>query len=241
MNLSNIYFDSYYLQELCKLIIYIAENSRIHQTKEYVYQNKYWKDSLQNIMMNGWNATLSENYIKDLRKNLGLKLKTNSKIAYHVFLELNDELFKKCKNGDYTYLMLDKQYKKPPKLPHINRYSWETGLMMKMNNNQKLIKNFNEMINNLPNTKIKFDDYKILFFKYFDKKNWDKDIIDILYFLESLNFIHLNHNTDGSIKHIIKKRDKIRKIKNFNNEIIQEWNRPFLEDFYHYITKLTNK
>ena len=50
------HFDSYYLQELCKIVIYIAENSRIHQTKKYVYKNKAWIEALQKIMMHGWNV-----------------------------------------------------------------------------------------------------------------------------------------------------------------------------------------
>ena len=56
------HFDSHYLQELCKFVVYVAENSRTHVAKKYVYKNKGWIESLQRIMLNGWNAELKENY-----------------------------------------------------------------------------------------------------------------------------------------------------------------------------------
>ncbi len=233
------HFDSYYLQELCKLVIYVAENSRTHQTQKYVYQNKNWIKALQTIMMNGWNAELPKEYIDELRKQLNLKIKTKSKIAYDVLYEINQELFKLHKKGDWTYLMLEKEYKSAPKLPQINRRSWETGLMLKLNRNQNLMNQFNKFVKNLPNNKISLSKFKEIFFKHFDKKLWSRDVIDFIYFLENIGFTTLNYNIDGTINEV--KKHSTRHIKNFNNEIIQEWDRPFLEDFYYYVTKIANK
>ena len=184
---------------------------------------------------------LPEDYIKELRDNLGLKLKTKSKIAYDIFYELNRELFKKCKHGDYTYLMLDKEYQEPPKLPQINRQSWETGFMLKLNRNPTLINSFNRLMNNLPNRELTIAEFSDTFFTHFDKKLWTNDIIDVIYFLETIGFVLLNYNIDGNIKWIKVVPEHVRHIKNFNNEIIQEWNRPFLEDFYYYVSKIANK
>lgn len=234
------HFDSYYLQELCKLIIYVAENSRTYQTKKYVYQDKNWIEALQNIMMNGWNAELSEGYINELRENLNLKINTKSKIAYDVLKEINEELFIKHKNGDWTYLMLDKEYDTAPKLPQINRQSWETAYMLKLNRSNILMNKFNNMVRNIPkNKELTVEEFKNIFFKYFDKKLWHKDVIDIIYFLETFNFISINYKIDGNINWI--KLQSIIPITNFNNQIIQEWDRPFLEDFYYYVSKIAGK
>ncbi len=235
------HFDSYYLPELCKLAIYVAENSRVHQTKKYVYKDKNWIKALQTIMMNGWNAELPKEYIDELKKQLNLKIRTKSRIAYDVLYEINQELFKLHRKGDWTYLMLEKEYKEAPKLPQINRQSWETGLMLKLNRDSKLMDKFNRLVKKFPNGQLSMKEFEQLFFKYYDKKLWKRDVIDFVYFLESIGFVTLSYKMDGNINFINKNKEHVRDVKNFNNEIIQEWNRPFLEDFYYYITKIANK
>lgn len=231
------HFDSYYLQELCKLVIYIAENSRVTQSKKYVYQNKYWIKALQNIMLHGWNAEIPKEYIDDLRKELGLKIKTKSKIAYDVLYQINEELYKKNKDGDYTYLFLDSITK--PKLPEINRRSWEMGFMLKLNRNKDLMNKYNKLLQELSDKEITLNEYKKIFCKYFDINIWKNDLIDIIYFMEACNIINLKYNIDGTIESIKLKNIDMKPIKNFNIEIVQEWNRPYLEEFYGYVEKIT--
>lgn len=231
------HFDSLYLGELCKLVIYVAENSRVHKTNEYVYKNKYWIEALRRIMLHGWNAELPEEYIKLLRKNLGLKINTKSIIAYDILYSINEELFKLHKKGDWIYLMMKEEYKTAPKLPKINRFSWETGLMLKLNKNAKLMEKFNKFVKSIPHKEINLDNLKKKFYNYFDKKNWKNDIIDIIYFLESLKFVQLKYKINGKINSIKIIKNNIRKINNFNNELRQEWNRPFLEEYYNLIMK----
>lgn len=228
------HFDSHYLQELCKFIILIAENSRVHQAKNYVYQNKDWMKSLQNIMIKGWNAELTQGYIDNLRKELGLDIKTKSIIAYDVLYVINQELFKKHKNGDWTYLMLENIT--IPKLPYINRHSWETGFMMKLNKNNELMNKFNKLIQSLPNDRLILKEFEQIFYKYFDEKLWKDDVEDIVYFLESIQIVNIRFKLNGHI-HFINTKNK-RNILNFNNELLQEWNRPFFEDFMYYVGKV---
>lgn len=229
------HFDSHYLLELCKFVIYIAENSRVHLAKKYVYQNKDWITSLQRIMLDGWNAELPEGYINDLRSQLDLKIKTKSKIAYDVLTQLNKELYQKNKDGDWTFLLLDEITE--PKLPHINRYSWETGLMLKLNNEKTLMTSFNKLIKDLPaNKELTVEEFRKIFYKYFNKERWGSDVEDVMYFLETIQIVNLSFKMDGKINWL--KLKKKRVIKNFNNELIQEWSRPLLEDYLFYISKI---
>ena len=214
------HFASEYLVELCKLVVYIAENSRIHKSTKYVYKNKYWIKSMQNIILNGWHATVEEEYVNALRKQLGLKISTKSRMAYDVLFEINNELYKKNKNGDWVYMMMDKNT--PIKLPHVNRESWDMAFMIKMHREEKLLKSFNEFIFALP-LKVKMNTKKFeeIYFKYFDEKHWKRDCINIIYFLEYIHLADLIHKVDGSISSIeIKKHHTIS---NFNKEMEEYW------------------
>jgi hypothetical protein len=231
------HFDSHYLQELCKFVVYVAENSRTHVAKKYVYKNKGWIESLQRIMLNGWNAELNEGYIEDLRSELGLKIRTKSKIAYDIIYEINQELYKKHKHGDWTYMMLDNN--DIVKLPHINRYSWETALMMKLNSSEVLMKKFNDMVKSLSLGKeMTVDEFRLNFFKYFNKKMWESDVVDVIYFLESLKFVELSYEIDGKIAYLKVNGKNLRRINNFNNELLNEWGRPYKEELDFYIAKI---
>jgi len=231
------HFDSHYLKELVKFIIYIAENSRTHISKKYVYKNKGWIESLQRIMLNGWNAELTDDYIKDLRSELNLNIKTKSKIAYDVIYNINQELHQKHKNGDWTYMMLEDD--KIVKLPSINRYSWETGLMMKLNSSKVLMKKFNEMVKAIPvNNELTVDEFKLIFYKYFNKNMWKNDVIDVIYFLENLKFVNLQFELNGNISFLKINNKNLQVIDNFNEELLTMWGKPALELFDFYVSKL---
>ena len=161
------HFDTGYFKELCRLVIYVAENSRIHHTKKYVYQNPHWIKAIQSIMMNGWKAVIPKEYVDELRNALGLKINTKSLIAYNVLMQINKELFTKNKNGDYSYLMLDSGYESPPNLPQINRRSWEMGLMIKLHREPELLDKFHKMIYQLPKMEINLDKYSKILYHYF--------------------------------------------------------------------------
>ena len=232
------HFNSNYLNELCRLVIYVAENSRTTKAKDYVYNNKYWIEALRRIMLEGWKAELPPQYINLIRKNLGISINTKSLLAYDVLYTINEELFKKNKDGDWSFLLLrDGGYKDAPKLPHINRNSWEMAFMMKLNNNDKLIVSFNKLLSEINGKTIDVKKFKEVFYKYFDEKDWKRDVIDVIYYIESIDFVKLSFTIDGQINKIIV-GNKIEKINNFNELIIRDWSREFFDKYMEYISKI---
>ena len=69
------HFIDKHIEHLLNLVGLVAENSRVKETKGYVYKNKVWIKEMHNIMKNGYKAKLSQDYIKLLRNKLGLKIK----------------------------------------------------------------------------------------------------------------------------------------------------------------------
>jgi hypothetical protein len=232
------HFDSKHLIDLCRIVVYIAENSMNFKTKKYVYDSVEWKKNLQNIMYNGWKAKLTTGYIKELRENLNLKLKTKSKLAYDVFWVLNNEIFEKNKNGDIPWLLLEREYKQPPVLPNINRNSLDMGLHFKLNTEPIFLKNMNKFLHELPNKKIKYIDFKKYFFKIFPTKQWKNDIDDVIYFLEKIKCILLNIN-NGNITAIQLIVENINNINNINQNILKYWT--ILQDSSYKIDNIVNK
>lgn len=230
------HFDSYYLDTLCRLVIYVAENSRVTNSTKYVYENKDWIKALQNIMLRGWNAEIPEGYVKDLRKQLGLKINTKSLVAYDVLKVINEELWKKNKSGDWSYLMLDKEYKEAPRLPEINRLSWQMGAMIKFNREPKLLKKLNDFIDKIPK-KTDMNGMGKVFYKYFEKNKWNME--DMIYFLESLGYVEIKKNERGKIVEIEKGKED-EKINNFNYFIRNEFYRGILEEYHELEEKVKN-
>ncbi len=105
--------------------------------------------------------------------------------------------------------------------------------MLKLNRHKDLMDKFNKLVFALPkNKELTIKEFEQIFCKYFEINKWKNDIINVIYFLEANNFITLNYNVDGTINYMKIIPEHIREIKSFNIEIIQEWNRPYLEDFY---------
>ena len=48
----------------CRILEYIAENSRVKECKKFIYNDPSWKTTLRDIMKQGWNAPISEKYLK---------------------------------------------------------------------------------------------------------------------------------------------------------------------------------
>ena len=214
------HFQDVYLIELCKVLVYIAENSRNHVSKKYVYKNKAWIKAVQNVMMNGWRAVLDDDYIKELRHILNLKINTKSRIAYDIFETINKELFRKNKNGDYSYLMLQEKYKSPPKLPNINRKSWDHGFMIKLNREKPLLNKYNKFVMSLPVDKTSIIQIKKLYRNIFKTPGWMKNFEDVIYFLERWEQINVIKKC-GIITHI--ELIGTNHIRNFNDPILYDW------------------
>ena len=232
------HFQDEYLVELCKVLVYVAENSRKHMAKKYVYKNKAWIGAMQNIMMHGWRAIISEEYIKELRSILKIPIKTKSRIALTVFETVSKELFKKNKDGDYSYLMLDKKYKKPPHLPDINRRSWNHGFMVKLNRESDSMKKYNTFLEKLPNGKHGYDKIKALYKDAFKTPGWMVNYEDVLYYMEHYGkataniTVTLTHK-NSKISFITINKKRYSKIVNFNEQIYYEWNKYKFDSIYN--------
>jgi len=228
------HFPSEYLQELCKILVFVAENSRKHQTKKYVYQNKSWIEAVKQIMKYGWKAMLPESYIKELRNVLNLKINTTKLRAYEIFQTINTELFQKNKNGDWTYLMLEPQsLKKAPILPKINQRSWELGFLIKMNRNKSILKSWNLILRSIKNyTTFTMKEFEDMFYRAFNKNNWSDNIEDVIYFLEDKDYVDVIENSKGEI---VKFKVTLKDIREWDNDDVDafirfEWTRHFLKN-----------
>ncbi len=199
------HFSTTYLIDLCRLIVYIAENSIKHQTKNYVYNNKYWIECIQNIMTNGWVAEISEKYVKEINKNLDLDIDVKSYNANDLFNIMNEKIYNKNKNGDIVKLMLTNPI--IPKNPEINKNSWNFGFAIKLYDNPLLYKKFIKLIKLIDNKPVNI--FNNTFYNIFNIDLWENDIINIYHFFIKFNIIIINNNifniniTKFNIKKII--------------------------------------
>ena len=214
------HFPDLYINHLMKLISLVAENSRIFQTKGYVYENKVWIEALHQIMKYGYRAELSNKYVKLLREKLGLKIKTSSIIAFDIFQEIMNELY--AKNNYNGWSNIFNSAKLDPalninyaKLPELNKKGWQFAFMIKANRNKKIMDKFNFLAKYLNYVKtISFKDFKTAVIDIFGN-NWVNDVDDFAYFLETLQFAKLTKQKNG----IISKINIVNQIqinKNFN-------------------------
>ena len=244
-------FSSDYLIELCRIIVYIAANSQITKTTKYVYKNKEWINAVQSIMKLGWKALLSINFIKLLRKELGLKIKISKDniddlIAFNVFQKIINELYEKTKNHDFVKLMLQK-YETSVQLPKLNKHSWEFSFLIKLNRNTLLKKKFKDFLKELDkyNT-ISCETYIKIYHKFFSKKNWLNNLEDILFFMKSNAFIDFNNFLPVQYPNSIKNNSiEIHNVYinlflndydvNINSIIVNYWTYKKVMAYYEYI------
>ena len=175
------HFNSKHLVVLMRVLVYLAENSRTHECTKYVYNNKAWFKMTKIVMEQGWRGIVSLDYIKELNKNLGLKLENKEMKAFGLLKEVVRQLFEKHKDGLYSKIMLRDTYTEPPKLPQINRFSWQIQF------NSKYSKKIIEFIKkNYPSKKkISIADFQKKFYQKYEKTKWSHNLIDILYALEA--------------------------------------------------------
>jgi hypothetical protein len=238
------HFSDKYIDNLLMLVSLVAENSRVHKTRGYVYQNKIWINEVHNIMKNGYKARLSKAYINLLKKKLGLKINTSSIIAYDIFKQIYDELWEKNIEGDWSKIFHNfdntivkssnglisnrRNYNKII-IPEINKKAWQFAFMVKLNRNKKLLHKFNFLsryMNHIKN--ISYDDFTIAILEIFGN-NWKNDIEDILYFYEYLGIVKLIKNKNGTIKSS-ELLIGVGEFKNFNNEISDYFSRDILRN-----------
>ena len=175
------HFNSFYLISLVRILVYLAENSRVKECKKYIYTDTTWKSTLKEIMKQGWNAKINNRYLKLLRDNLGLDLDIVNGNAFDVLKTLVDELFHKHKNGLYPSLMMEEKYTTPPEIPSVNRLSWQLSFNREYGNEFKKFLDENLPVNKIISKK----DFEKIFFKTYPKKMWKDDLDDVLHTFES--------------------------------------------------------
>ena len=202
------HFPTQYIKNLLQIIIIIADNS-FHTTydknSEHVYDNKIWIQTIQNIMIQGWNSNITEKYVNLIKKILGISFECDSNKGYDILKCIVKSLFNKNKDG--IFQQLTKCSAKVPYLPQINRYAWESELKNTLQDKWQIL---------LKIIKIQdiysFKEFEKIFYKNFEKKLWKNDIHDILYALESKKIVNLSIEK-GNIKQISYNPINLKKFK----------------------------
>lgn len=198
-------FNSKHLKDLLRILVYIAENSRTHKCNKYVYRNNAWKIATKIVMEEGWRGVFPSEYIKELRSQLGLKLIISKKGAYDVFKDVINELFEKNKDGLYPQILFkdNSKYTKPPKLPTINRFSWENTFRKEYGTEIAIF-----IRKNIPyGQELTLAKFEKIFYKNYKKEKWQNNIIDVIFAMatDPFNLLKLNIY-HGKIKGIMYKR-----------------------------------
>ena len=192
------HFPSEYLLELMRIVVLIGCNSQRHPAKDYVYRDKRWIKAVQNIMHDGWNAELDSKFITALRTNLGLPINTSSILAYDIFKQLVHELHDVNKDAYFNKIMNETPNIEPV-VPQINRMCWEMAFTQKFN--VKVINFLKETFHS--EQVVSINDFTKMFKKSetLEFKNWENDMNDLLYALETNNHVHLEL-FNGKIKNV---------------------------------------
>ena len=194
------HFPTIHLLSLLQIIILIAANSMTTTVKDFVYEDKEWITTLQQIMLQGWKYSVSDLFIQKIKNVLGLQtVKFKSSRAYDVLCGIVDALYEKNKDSDIVFMMYGALRK--PFIPSINKHSWDFAFMLKLLNDKDLYKRYLIFIDKI------IDETDVSIFK---KKvaevfgdDWNSNADDILWFLEGKNLLSLEKN---EIKYAINKK-----------------------------------
>jgi hypothetical protein len=185
------HFPTIHLLSLLQIIILIAANSVTTTVKDFVYEDKEWITTLQQIMLQGWKYNVSDLFIQKLKNVLGLKAaKLKSSRAYDVLCGIVDELYNKNKDSDIVFMMYG-QLKKPF-IPSINKYSWDFAFMLKLLKDKDLYKKYLIFIDKIIDEK-DVSVFKKMVVEVFGD-NWKSNADDILWFFAGKNLLSLEKN-----------------------------------------------
>jgi hypothetical protein len=182
------HFPTIHLLSLLRIIILIAANSMTTTVKDFVYEDKEWITTLQQIMLHGWKYSVSDLFIQKIKNVLGLQnVKIKSSRAFDVLCGLVDALYEKNKDSDIVFMMYGTLQK--PFIPMINKYSWDFAFMLKLLKDKKIYKKYLLFIEEIiDNTDIKIFKNKVA--EIFGD-NWKNNADDILWFLEGKKLLSL--------------------------------------------------
>jgi len=183
------HFETLSLYSLLQIIILIAANSTTTIVKDYVYEDKDWIDTLQKIMLEGWKAEISPVFLQKLEDVFQISIQDlKSYKSYDILVGIVKELYKKNRENDIVFLMYGKN--KEPKIPQINRFSWELAFMLKIVNDKKVYEKYIKFLTEILK-KNEVTDFLELVTKIFGKE-WKNNREDILYFMLGKSLIELD-------------------------------------------------
>ena len=156
--------------------------------KDFVYEDKEWIKTLQQIMLHGWKYSVSDLFIQKINNVLELQnVKIKSSRAFDVLCGLVDALYEKNKDSDIVFMMYGTLQK--PFIPMINKYSWDFAFMLKLLKDKKIYKKYLLFIEEIiDNTDVKVFNNKVA--EIFGE-NWKNNADDILWFLEGKKLLSL--------------------------------------------------
>jgi Ni,Fe-hydrogenase maturation factor len=185
------HFPTIYLLSLLQIIILIAANSATTIVKDFVYEDKEWITTLQQIMLQGWKYNVSDLFIQKIKNVLGLQVvKFKSRKAYDVLCGLVDALFEKNKDSDIVFMMYGAL--KKPFIPSINKHSWDFAFMLKLLKDKDLYKRYLIFIDKIID-ETDVDVFKKKVVEVFGD-DWKNNADDILWFLEGKHLLSLEKN-----------------------------------------------
>lgn len=196
------HFPTNHISELCKLLCYLANNSRFHKCKKFVYEDPDWIYATQQIMKHGFLARVGWGYINKLRDMLNIQLGVSNDRAYHVLEVLNKELYNKNKNGDWSYLLI-KDRKEPPKIPMINEKSILMGITMKLIKYDLAREGLIKLMKKLP-SECSYSEYDKYLPQFLSKDKWRNSHLDLLFYLRNkgiVSFITKKGNVNKFVVH----------------------------------------
>ena len=95
--------------------------------------------------------------------------------------------------------------------------------MIKLNRNKKDLDNLNLFVHSLPKGKNDVCYIKKIYENIFKTDGWMRNFEDVLYFLEKMDYVKLQHKNDIIVSISLLSKN-VKLFKNMNEEIHYEWN-----------------
>ena len=209
------WFHPKHLTVLSRLLVMLAERSRTHRERKYVYRNKYWNDSVRQVMIHGWNAKLTQKYVDELEKVFGFEINPRNLQAYSVLQAFVKALFKSTKSGEWTKMLLKKRYKTAPTMPKVNRRSWEYGYATYLLENRDALSKLRRFAREICKKKEwQHAELRKLYRRIIGGSNWADNFVDVLGFLQTHKIISWKFNYEGDLESVRSYPVKLRKLTN---------------------------
>ena len=191
-------FNHIYLDEFLKIISLIICNDYEDSIMiKEPWENDYWKETLGNILVNGWTARISKGYCQLVEDSMGINLNISDEVIYpkKILDTIIDILFTKSLDGGlYWYTTKDdRKMESKPIITNINRNSWETAFRnIDTDISLKILLMFKK------NIKYELEEIK----NKFINTKWHYNIEEILEYLVSEGLLNLQFNGISKLYYI---------------------------------------